>query len=403
MAPLFEPARHEALAAPPWSDAAARAAITRIATAAADALDPRGRLAHPLDDGAPDARYLDLYQGSGGVLWALHRLGEAGDFDAGGIDFAAALADLPERNRAALAGGLHGTASFLLGDAGLLLLRWRLAGGDDADAQALFGVVEGNLHNPVREALWGNPGTLLAAIHLAEAAGAERWAALVRRGAEAIVDDMEPEPGTGRWVWVQDLYGRRGVLLGAGHGFAGNLYALLRAAPWLPADRLAGVLERSLATLESSALRSADGALANWPPALDAGVDRKRLVQDCHGAPGIVCRLADGVPRTPAWDALLRAAGELTWRAGPLAKGPSLCHGTAGSAWAFLKLWRRFGEPAWRERAQAFAMHAVAQVEAARARHGRARDALWTGDLGVACLLSACLHGDARLPTFDVF
>ena len=66
----------------------------------------------------------------------------------------------------------------------------------------------------------------------------------------------------------------------------------------------------------------------------------------------------------PAWDALLRAAGELTWRAGPLAKGPSICHGTAGSALACLKLWQRFGQAHWLERARLLALHAAQQVEA---------------------------------------
>ena len=33
--------------------------------------------------------------------------------------------------------------------------------------------------------------------------------------------------------------------------------------------------------------------------------------------------------------------GELTWRAGPLRKGPGLCHGTAGNGFAFLRAARR--------------------------------------------------------------
>jgi hypothetical protein len=125
-------------------------------------------------------------------------------------------------------------------------------------------------------------------------------------------------------------------------------------------------------------------------------------VQDCHGAPGIVCRLAD-VARSAPWDSLLCAAGELTWHAGPLAKGPSLCHGTAGSAMACLKLWRRYADPVWLERARRLALHAAEQVEAARARHGQGRHSLWTGDLGVACILWNCIAGDDRLPTLDHF
>lgn len=48
-------------------------------------------------------------------------------------------------------------------------------------------------------------------------------------------------------------------------------------------------------------------------------------------------------------------------------------------------------------------MHAVAQVDEARQCHGRTRDSLWTGDLGVACLLWSSLQGDVCYPTLDVF
>ena len=77
----------------------------------------------------------------------------------------------------------------------------------------------------------------------------------------------------------------------------------------------------------------------------------------------------------------------MTWQAGPLAKGPSLCHGTSGSVMACLKLWRLLYDPVWLERARALAVHAACQVEAVRARHGQGRQSLWTGDLGVGCAL----------------
>jgi hypothetical protein len=63
----------------------------------------------------------------------------------------------------------------------------------------------------------------------------------------------------------------------------------------------------------------------------------------------------------PELDELLAEAGELTWRAGPLEKGPNLCHGTAGNGYAFLKLFRRTENPVWLDRARTFGMHAIAQ------------------------------------------
>jgi DUF1680 family protein len=102
-------------------------------------------------------------------------------------------------------------------------------------------------------------------------------------------------------------------------------------------------------------------------------------------------------------DDLLLAAGELTWTAGPLAKGANLCHGTAGNGYAFLKLFERTGDQLWLDRARAFAMHAIAQNEAEAEASGQRRYTLWAGDLGVACYLLDCIGARARFPTLDVF
>ena len=99
---------------------------------------------------------------------------------------------------------------------------------------------------------------------------------------------------------------------------------------------------------------------------------------------------------------LALAGGELTWRAGPLAKGSSLCHGTAGNAYAFLVLHRRTGDELWLDRARAFAMHAIGQVERS-ARVGRGRYSLFTGDIGVALFLRHLVDGEARFPTMGPF
>ena len=121
-------------------------------------------------------------------------------------------------------------------------------------------------------------------------------------------------------------------------------------------------------------------------------------MQWCHGAPGIVATLGDLMPPE-----LALAGGELTWRAGPLRKGAGLCHGTAGNGYVLLRLHQLTGEPVWLDRARRFAMHAIEQVRAARARVGRGRYTLWTGDVGVALYLSACIDGAPAVPTIDGF
>ena len=101
-------------------------------------------------------------------------------------------------------------------------------------------------------------------------------------------------------------------------------------------------------------------------------------------------------------DALLRGAGQAIWQAGPLAKGYGLCHGTAGNGYAFLKLYQRSGERLWLQRAQAFAMHAIAQRDRMRRQYGQGRYTLWTGDAGLAVYLWHCLDGTAALPGLDI-
>jgi hypothetical protein len=103
----------------------------------------------------------------------------------------------------------------------------------------------------------------------------------------------------------------------------------------------------------------------------------------------------------PRLDDLLVAAGELTWAAGPLAKGCGLCHGTAGNGYAFLKLFRRTGDERWLDRARAFAMHAIAQSDRHAKEHGQRRYSLWTGDPGAAWYLWNCITGHDALPNLD--
>jgi lantibiotic modifying enzyme len=131
---------------------------------------------------------------------------------------------------------------------------------------------------------------------------------------------------------------------------------------------------------------------------LRGGRDNTIRTQWCHGAPGIVASLSEIAPGDDEHERLLLAGGELTWRAGPLAKGANLCHGTAGNGYAFLALFERTGDELWLQRARAFAMHAAHQVAHARAELGRGRYTLWTGDPGTALYLADCLAGSGTLP-----
>lgn len=406
---LYDPQRHEPLADIPWSQEAARAAIVRICSAAEAEFDAaRGNWPmHPQDEPpTPGARSDGLYLGGAGVVWALRDLAAQGAVTLR-RDYTPWITRYPERVREETAQETHGTGSFLCGEAGPLLLAWH-ATGRAAFAERLFDVVQANLHNTAQEPLWGNAGTMLAALPLARDA---RWQALLQQAVQALLDDMVVDPDNGCWTWQQQLYGRPGRHLGAAHGLAGNVYGAWRAAPAITGPAARTIVQRGVDTLAATALHArvvtpeGEVQVANWHvltdrDRLEAGRARgyRPLVQDCHGAPGIASRLAEA-PEMPV--GLLRAAGEMTWQAGPLAKGASVCHGTAGSALACLKLWRRLADPLWLERARRLALHAAAQVDEARAHHGHGRHSLWTGDLGVACVLWACVQGTNEFPTLD--
>ena len=284
--------------------------------------------------------------------------------------------------------------SLLVGESGLLLAAHRLAPAA-WQVDRMVEAVRANAHHPSRELLWGSPGTMLAAQLLYEETGDARLADAWRESADWLWDEWRDE------LWLQDLYGSQIHYVGPGHGFAGNVHVLARG-DLLDAERRAELERRSLATLSSLAER--DGSLAQWRPTLEPpSRPRPRRTQWCHGAPGMVTSFAAIAPHDAELTGLLAAGGELTWLAGPLTKGPGLCHGTAGNGYAFLKLLDRTGDERWLERARVFAMHAAGQVSRARAEYGMGRHNLFTGDVGVALYLQACIDVTPAMPVVDAF
>ncbi len=405
---LHDPARHEALCDVPWDEAAARAAIQSIVDDICRQFDPRQLWpSHPREreDGDAPVPQPMLYNGAAGVVWVLQRLAGQGAATVD-LDLAPIVAGLHEHSRHWIAENESEPASFFLGHSAVLLLQWKWRPAQ-ATADALLALVESNLRNKALEALWGSPGTLIAALHMLEATQEPRWHALFRRGVDLLWEQMTPvrhsaAPEREVWIWTQDLYGRVSQYLGAGHGFAGDLFPVVRGARWLDASVVAAFEARALETLDVVAVREA--GLVHWEALFDPvaqGAAPRRALQDCHGAPGIICRLTG--TRSAPLQALLERAGELVWQAGPLVKRPGLCHGTDGNGHAFLKLHASTGDERWLARARAFAMHALGQSDALAAQYGRRVPSLWTGDLGLANYLSACIVVDPALPTLDVF
>jgi len=401
---LHDPARHEALQSIAWDEARVRATITRIVDATVAAFSPETLWPmHPRDIGEnddPATPFPCLYFGAAGVAWALGYLDAVGA--APSPSFASHLPALLERNRTWLANEAGGDAagSWLMGDLPIEMMAWGHAPTPER-ADTIAALIERNIDHPARELMWGSPGSLLAAALMHRQSGDERWAVLFRSIAQRLREQLAWSEGQACFHWPQVLYGRHVRYLDAVHGFVATARALLMGRHLLAADERDEWLRCIETTVANTAIR--ENGMATWPLQADEapGTPQKWLMQFCHGSPGFVICLAD-LPGT-ALDPLLVEAGEATWAAGPLAKGSNLCHGTAGNGYAFLVLHARTGDARWRDRARAFAMHAMAQFEDVTVRTGRLRHSLWTGDIGLAIFLWDCLRGTAEFPTLDVF
>lgn len=126
------------------------------------------------------------------------------------------------------------------------------------------------------------------------------------------------EDGKGNWFFHGKQY------YGAAHGDIGIITQLVLTTPSL-AQRLQPRLEKVLdAQFESG----------NWPSSAESSADR--LVQFCHGAPGIVTSLLALKPHFPSLISRIDHAVEMgracIWERGLLRKEPSLCHGILGNA-----------------------------------------------------------------------
>jgi hypothetical protein len=399
---LYVPVRHEALTKEAWNADRVAQYAGAIVADIVEHFDPESFWPrHPLDarDGFA-GRYKSLYLGAAGVLWAIHYLACEGAATAA-LDPAESIRrvhdsylDAPDTGSVA--------PSYFLGEVGILLILWRLTH-DSSAANRLEELIRDNIPNPANEALWAAPGTMIGALHMHGWTGETHWRRLFLENVNYLWNTWLPSRHAHCHLWTQDLYGSIVDLLGAGHGFAGNVYPLLRGANWLSKDQRRVLYERCLETLLATASRQ--GGCANWPQSIGPPRPGRTdtLVQWCHGAPGVVTSLADfPVLYSVEMESLLLEAGQTIWQAGPLAKGYGLCHGTAGNGYAFLKLYRRTGDMTWLERARGFAMHAMQQRDKMRQEFDLGRYSLWTGDAGLAIYLWHCIKGADMFPSLDI-
>jgi len=394
---MFDPGEHEPLTGARWDATRARAFISDVIRETDAAYDPDRRWPlHPEDQYELEpASYHGIYCGTAGTTWALTRLAQRYGV-ALHHDYAEGIARCEDSYRANPIGTETVVPSYFMGTVGIMLARYAITG-DAAILNRLTAEMLANVGNPTREAFWGSPGTALAALLLRERGGDARYDDVLRRVQDELWETWEKAGGTGGLLWEQDLYGHRLRYVGAGHGAIGNLAPLVHAVDLLSAERQALLRERVPALLEAYVIR--DGDAANW---VERGAPPfGNRMQWCHGSPGVIIGLAAYPSHDERVERLLEAGGEGIWRAGPLRKGPTLCHGTAGNGFALLRLAWRTGDGRWRSRAESFAAHAIEQVARWRGTFGIPAFSLWTGELGVALYVDAVLRNDPSILTLD--
>src|SRR3954464_12778279 len=267
---LYAAAEFEPLADRRWQEERVRAALRGIVADTEAAFAPVGLW--PANEWAawgstPPLK--DLYCGAAGVIWALDALARRGHAETG-IDLPAAAErtlelwrEAPDLAEAEIELPAARESSLLCGEAGLLLVSWRLTARADL-ADRLLQRVHENRDNEFEELLWGSPGTLLAARAMHESTGEERWLEAWRESAGALMARRDPDG-----LWTQQLYGSTERLLGPTHGLVGIVHALLRAeSEWsesLPRET-AEILAREAIVEDGVATWPADAGGAPAPP-----------------------------------------------------------------------------------------------------------------------------------------
>uniref|UniRef100_A0A0D6QWX3 LanC-like protein GCL1 n=1 Tax=Araucaria cunninghamii TaxID=56994 RepID=A0A0D6QWX3_ARACU len=208
------------------------------------------------------------------------------------------------------------------------------------------GPEEGGFGMPY-ELLYGRAGFLYAALFVNKYLGEETipWTVLGPI-VEAVIAGGRAGASNTVCPLMYQWHGTR--YWGAAHGLAGIMNVLLHFP--LSKEDAADVKGTLHYMIRNRCLPS-----KNYPSS--EGNSRDKLVQWCHGAPGVaitLCKAAQVFPGESAFHQAAIEAGELVWKKG-LVRKVGLCHGISGNTYTFLALYRLTKEKLYLNRAKAFA------------------------------------------------
>lgn len=400
---IFDTTRHESLTKNFWDKNIVRAEITSIINDIEQSLLPNACWpTHPLDaESYPNAGpKWSAYAGAAGTVHASQILKR---YDYEVVDLSDLLSNIHssflQNPDISVEPGLQ------IGEIGILMPAALAQPENKKITDSLLQCMEETVNLPLYEITSGQTGMMHAALALYRETNNICWKNLFVKGAIVLMNNWKQDTETGQWLWQSQVFGPSRHYYGACHGITGNANILLQGMDLLSEDRTDEIIERTVSTLNLSAKKNDD--MVNWILCTKPNID-KLLVQWCHGAAGIITAMA----RTPKsnssnsrlLDELLEKSGNLVWQAGPLVKGSNICHGTSGNGYAFLYLYKRWGDSMWLNRARQFAMHAIEQCQKARLHYGQGRYTLWTGDAGLAIYLHHCMYPEeAAIPSLDLF
>ncbi|MBL4942236.1 MAG: LanC-like protein [Colwellia sp.] len=400
---LFDRKRHELLTTTSWNKIIVQKAITSIIDDVEQSLLPNACWpTHPLDAESYSriGPKWSAYAGAAGTIHALQILKYYG-YKTNDLShlLATVHSSFLKSPDVSVEPGLQ------IGEIGILMPLILAEPDNQYVLEHLLKCMEETIDLPLYEITSGQSGMMHVALALYRKTGNICWKNMFVKGARSLMDNWQQDTETGEWLWQSQVFGLKRHYYGACHGITGNANILLQGADLLSDSCIEAIIERTIATLNISAKR--ENGLINWTLCTKPNID-KLLVQWCHGAAGIVTAMArtpkNNSPHSKLLDNLLEKTGELVWQAGPLVKGANICHGTSGNGYAFLYLYKRWGDLIWLERARKFAIHAIEQCQKDRLRYGQGRHTLWTGDAGLAIYLHHCLHpNEAAIPGLDLF